>query len=84
MRMSMVLVLACLVAACGGRQEQVSQQEIERAANALAPLKKQLMAALTDGLERGPDSAIVVCKTQDLMRYGFIPRPMTGQEFNEQ
>jgi hypothetical protein len=56
--------LAFSLAACGGRQEPVSQQEIERAANALAPLKKQLMLALTDGLEQGPDSAITVCKIE--------------------
>jgi hypothetical protein len=61
------LVVACVAlsfAACGGGPEQVSQEDIDSAGQALAPLKKQLMGALTKGLEQGPDSAIVVCKIE--------------------
>ncbi len=66
MRLSMLLIgcIAFSVAACGGRQDPVSQQDIERARQTLMPLKKQLMAALTQGLEQGADSAVVVCKTR--------------------
>jgi len=63
----LMLLIGCVVfsvAACGGRQEQVSQQDIDRARQALMPLRTQLVAALTEGLEHGADSAIVVCKTR--------------------
>jgi len=48
---------------CSGGDKVVSQSDIYRAQAALQPFKKDLKGALLEGLEDGPQSAILVCKT---------------------
>jgi hypothetical protein len=59
-----VATLAALgaVLACSGGEPSVGDADVERAKSALQPFKKQLKAALLEGLEDGPEAAIAVCK----------------------
>ena len=60
-----VYVLACIggVVSCGGSDNAVSQDDVYRAQAALEPFKRELKAALLEGLEDGPQGAILVCKS---------------------
>lgn len=61
----LVLTTAVLIVGCQASEPttEVSPQEMERAKNALQPLKEQLVDALTGALqEGGPENAIVVCR----------------------
>jgi hypothetical protein len=48
---------------CSGGDNVVDQSDIHRAQAALQPFKKDLKGALLEGLEDGPQGAILVCKT---------------------
>jgi hypothetical protein len=48
---------------CSGGGNVVDQADINRAQAALEPFKKDLKGALLEGLEDGPQGAILVCKT---------------------
>jgi hypothetical protein len=56
------LAVACLVALAGAAVAQES--DLERGAAVLAPFKKELQAALRDGLARGPEAAVAACRSE--------------------
>ena len=58
--------LACLLLPGCAKEadEEIGEQEIERAQAALAPFKEQLQAALVGSLEQGPENAIDVCRIE--------------------
>jgi hypothetical protein len=56
------VLIVGLSAGCGGGSEQVGDAEIERAKASLQPFKKQLGAALKEGLRDGPENAVWVCR----------------------
>ena len=51
-----------LLAACAPGPQEVSEEEVARAAEALKPFKVQLKQALLRGMAGGPDEAISVCR----------------------
>lgn len=56
-----LLVILTLLVACSAGGSDVSSNDVELAQTALQPFKKQLKAALLNGLESGPEDAIAVC-----------------------
>jgi hypothetical protein len=50
------------VVACSGGRPEVSRADVDRAKAALEPFKRELKAALLEGLEDGPEAAIVACR----------------------
>jgi hypothetical protein len=65
-RVSIVFGAALLMAACGGRaQKTVPEAEMRRAAEALAPFKRNLQSALKTALsEGGFENALDVCRVK--------------------
>jgi len=55
-------LLTSSLLACGGGPELDRAVWEKRGAETLAPFKAQLMGALMDGLQEGPDAAIDVCQ----------------------
>ncbi len=56
-------VIVAVVASCSGGGSEVDPADIYRAQAALQPFKKELKGALLEGLEGGPQAAILVCKS---------------------
>jgi hypothetical protein len=80
-RPGFALLLAALVAACA-TTAQVSDADTERAAAALAPLKRQLRSALIGALrDGGPEQAIEVCQLRapEIARLASTDRAVLGR-----
>ena len=56
-------VVVAVVASCSGGGSEVDPADIYRAQAALQPFKEELKGALLEGLEDGPQGAILVCKS---------------------
>jgi hypothetical protein len=56
-------VIVAVVTACSGGGSEVDPADVYRAQAALQPFKKELKGALLEGLEDGPQGAILVCKS---------------------
>lgn len=59
------ILLACLIVSCFfgcGKDKFDREFWIERGQTALKPFKQELMSALADGLQDGPEAAIDVCQ----------------------
>ncbi len=56
-------VIVAVVASCSGGGSEVDPADVYRAQAALQPFKKELKGALLEGLEDGPQGAILVCKS---------------------
>jgi hypothetical protein len=64
---SIALILAAVivtgVVSCSGGRNEVDPADVYRAQAALQPFKMELKGALLEGLEDGPQGAILVCKS---------------------
>lgn len=60
------IAVALTIGGCGRQSRQVQNEAawIVRGADIVAPFKADLKAALTKGLERGPEEAIATCQVQ--------------------
>ena len=56
--------LLVLSIGCSGPETSVSERDMERASQVLAPYKTQLKGTLMEALEEGPEVAIGVCQSQ--------------------
>jgi len=64
-RVAFLIALLVVLAACTATpMNDVSEQEVAHAQEALLPFKQELKAALVAGLEEGPVAAIQACRTQ--------------------
>ncbi len=60
-----VISAAFVLLSCSPKQEELdSELWISKGQQQLLPFKKQLMGALSSGMEKGPEVAIEVCKLQ--------------------